>query len=61
MSAGNIHDAGPPENLTHRTTKEGLRDNSTLSDVTLTKGFPERSAEEKLALLRALIKRKYAL
>ena len=61
MSAENIHDVGPPEHLTHRTTKEGLRDNSTLSDVTLTKGFPERSSEEKLALLRALIKRKYAL
>ena len=62
MSAENINDVGPPEHLTRRTTKEGHLDNNTpSSDLTFTKRFPERSPEEKLALLRDLINRKYAL
>ncbi len=61
MSAENIHDVGPPEHLTQRTTKEGHLDNNTPSDLALTKRFPERSPEEKLALLQDLIKSKYAL
>ena len=61
MSAENIHDVGPPEHLTQRTTKEGHLDNNTPRDLTLTKRFPERSPEEKLALLQDLINRKYAL
>jgi len=52
MSAENIHDVGPPEHLTQRTTKEGHLDNNTPRDLTLTKRFPERSPEEKLALLQ---------
>ena len=61
MSAENIHDVGPPEHLTQRTTKEGHLDNNTPRDLILTKRFPERSPEEKLVLLQDLIKRKYAL
>ena len=61
MSAENIHDVGPPEHLTQRSTTEGHLDNNTPRDLTLTKRFPARSPEEKLALLQDLINRKYAL
>jgi len=61
MSAENIHDVGPPQDSIQRTTEEFHLDNTTPSGLTLTKRFPERSPEEKLALLQDLINRKYAL
>jgi len=61
MSTTKIHDAGPPELSTRRTTEEFQIDNTSPSDLSLTRRSREWSSEEKLALLRDLINRKYGL
>jgi hypothetical protein len=61
MSAENIHDVGPPEGSTHGTAEEFHLENISSTERSLTKNFPERSPEEKLALLRDFLRRKYAL
>ena len=61
MSRNRIHNVGPPELSTERTTEEFQIDNIPSTDITLASRSRERSAEEKLAILRKFIKRKYAL
>ncbi|MGO9116454.1 MAG: hypothetical protein ACLQPD_02465 [Desulfomonilaceae bacterium] len=61
MSRNKIHNVGPPELSTETTTEEFQIDNITSTDITLTSRSRERSPEEKLAILRKFIKRKYSL
>ena len=61
MSRNRIHNVGPPELSTETTTEEFQIDNITSTDITLTSRSREQSPEEKLAILRKFIKRKYSL
>jgi len=61
MSSTKIHNVGPPDLSTERTTEEFQIDNIPPTDLIVSRRSNELSAEEKLALLRRLIKRKYAL
>jgi hypothetical protein len=61
MSSNRIHNVGPPELCTERTTEEFQIDSIAPTDLTPKSRSSEWSAEEKLAILRKFIKRKYAL
>jgi hypothetical protein len=61
MSAVKMYDVGPPELSTQRITEEFHFDNTSLNDLALTRRSREWSSEEKLAILRDFLKRKYGL
>lgn len=64
MSMKRIHQLGLPKHLIEKLTEECRIKKITPTELiiqALTKRFPVQSSEDKLGLLRDLIRRKYAL
>lgn len=61
MSALRIDYVGEPRLSAQRATKEFHFDNTPPKDLTVSRGSYELSSEEKLAVLRDFLKKKYGL